>query len=414
MNRGVIINLMPLLFQSILLVGITCYLLSTLLFVLTKDMPKVRKGISWWALASVAGAAGYFALLVCGNMGIPAQGEALYNLSLISWSSFLLIGSSQWLKKDINIRLILGISSLSTIWVMYFSFIQPVFLPAAIATAVTCGALTLYTGWLFLSSEKTKGSETKALIIVLFISGLHALDYPILRPHESFAMVGIIVCIIASLAINIILASIVIIQFKKSMKNSEKHAINMAMQDPLTGLKNRLGLIEEFNKKVDLAPHGQQRIALIFADLDNFKTINDTYGHEDGDQVLCTIAERIQSLIRHNDVAVRIGGDEFVILLSDIKPNDWEHIPRFISRLIKETCEPITIKKYTHQVGASIGLAVYPKDGEHLQDLLNCADSSMYLDKRMKKQTTKKQIPLSIANSAPAVPAEDAELRNTQ
>ena len=406
MSRGVIINLMPLLFQSILLVGITCYLLSTLLFVLTKDMPKVRKGISWWALASVTGAAGYFALLFCGNMGIPAQGEALYNLSLISWAAFLLIGSSQWLRKDINIRLVLVISTLSTVWVMYFSFIQPVFLPAAIATAVTCGVLTLYTGWLFLNSEKTKGSETKALIIVLFISGLHALDYPILRPHESLAMAGIIVCIIASLTINIILASIVIIQFKKSMKNSERHAINMAMQDPLTGLKNRLGLIKEFNKRVNSTNLGQQRVALIFADLDNFKTINDTYGHEDGDQVLCTIAERIQSLIRHNDVAVRIGGDEFVILLADIKPNDWEHIPKFISRLIKETCEPITIKQCTHQVGASIGLAVYPKDGEHLQDLLNCADSSMYLDKKMKKSTKQQNISLTSATNSLTCPTE--------
>lgn len=391
---------MPLLFQSILQVGITCYLLSALLFALTRDMPKVRKGISWWALSSIAGAAGYCALLVCGSMGNPAHGEALYNLSLIAWSSFLLIGSGNWLKRTINVRLVLSISAFSTVWVIYFSFIQPVFLPAAIVTALTCGVLTLYTSWLFLSSEKTKGNEVKLLIAVLCFSGLHALDYPILRPHESLAMIGIILCIIASLTINIILASIVIIQFKKSMESSEKQAINMAMQDPLTGLKNRLGLIEAFNKQVDLLVPGQQRIAIIFADLDNFKTINDTYGHEDGDQVLCIIADRIQSMIRHNDVAVRIGGDEFIILLSDIKPNDWEHIPRFISRLIKETCEPITIKQCTHQVGASIGLAVYPKDGEHLQDLLNCADSSMYLDKRMKKSTNQQGIsPANAANS---------------
>lgn len=400
MSRGVITNKMPLLFQSILQVGITCYLLSALLFVLTRDMPRVRKGISWWALSSVAGAAGYCALLISGSIGNPANGEALYNLSLIAWSSFLLIGSGNWLKRNINTRLVLSVSAFSAVWVIYFSFIQPVFLPAAIATALTCGTLTLYTGWLFLSSGKIKEREVRLLIVVLFFSGLHALDYPILRPYESLAMIGFILCIIASLTINIILASIVIIQFKKSMESSEKQAIGMAMQDPLTGLKNRLGLIEAFNKQVDLVTSKQQRIAIIFADLDNFKTINDTYGHEDGDQVLCVIADRIQSMIRHNDVAVRIGGDEFVILLSDIKPNDWEHIPRFISRLIKETGEPITIKQCTHHVGASIGLAVYPKDGEHLQDLLNCADSSMYLDKRMKKSTSQESISTaSVANA---------------
>lgn len=402
MSRGTIINPMPLLFQSILQVGITCYLLSALLFALTRNMPRIRKGISWWALSSVAGASGYSALLFYGSTGNPAHGEALYNLSLIAWSSFLLIGSSRWLKKDVSARLVLSISSLSTVWVIYFNFIQPVFLPAAIATALTCGTLTLYTGWLFLTSEKVRDSETKILVIFLFISGSHALDYPILRPYESLAMIGIILCIIASLTINVVLASIVIIQFKKRMESSEKQAIDMAMQDPLTGLKNRLGLIEAFNKKAGLIVPGQQRIALIFTDLDNFKTINDIHGHKDGDQVLCVIATRIKSMIRHDDIAVRLGGDEFVILLTGIKSNDWEYIPRFISRLIKEVCEPITIKHTTHQVGASIGLAVYPKDGDNLQDLLNCADTSMYLDKRMKKSTTnQKSISTTITANSP-------------
>lgn len=405
---------MPLLFQSILQVGITCYLLSALLFILTRDMPRIRKGISWWALSSVAGASGYCALLFYGSTGNPAHGEALYNLSLIAWSSFLLIGSSHWLKKNVSARLVLLIGSLSTAWVIYFNFIQPLFLPAAIATALTCGTFTLYTGWLFLTSEKVRDSESKILIIFLFISGLHAIDYPILRPYESLAMIGIILCIIASLTINVVLASIVIIQFKKRMESSEKQAIDMAMQDPLTGLKNRLGLIEAFNKKADLIIPGQQRIALIFTDLDNFKTINDIHGHEDGDQVLCVIAARLQSMIRHNDIAVRLGGDEFVILLTGIKSNDWEHIPQFISRLIKEICEPIAIKHTTHQVGASIGLAVYPKDGDNLQDLLNCADNSMYLDKRMKKSTNQKNPSLTITANSPTYPAENPASHNVK
>lgn len=393
---------MPLLFQYILLVGITCYLLSTLLFALTRNMPRLQKGVGWWALSSVAGAAGYCALLIYSGTENAAQGEALYNLSLISWSSLLLIGSSQWLNKPINIRLTLLLALLSTVWVVYFSFVHPLFLPAAIVTALTCGIVTLYTSWLFLKSTETKNIQSWMLIVALFISGIHALDYLILRPHQSLAMIGIILCICASLAINLILASIVITQFKKRMEHSEKTAIKMAMQDPLTGLKNRLGLMAAFDKKVSTTISGKHRIALIFADLDDFKIINDTYGHKDGDQVLLTIASRIKAMIRHEDVAVRIGGDEFVILLAGIKSNDWEYIPRFISRLINTICEPVTVNQYTHQVGISIGLAVYPKDGQDLQTLLNCADNSMYLDKKMKK-TVKKANNISIRSDRSAV-----------
>lgn len=398
-------------FQSILIVGITCYLLSTLLFTLTRGMPRLNKGVSWWALSSIAGAFGYGALLYCGSTDNPAQGEALYNLSLISWSSFLLLGSSAWLRKKINTRLILAINLLSTTWVVYFNFVQPLFLPAAIVTALTCGTLTLYAAWLFLKSENTRDVQSRVLIVLLFISGLHALDYPVLRPHESLAMVGIMLCIAASLTINIMLASIVIIQFKRRMENSEQEAINMAMQDPLTGLKNRLGLIEAFNQNAGVIIPGEQRIALIFADLDNFKIINDTYGHEDGDYVLCTVASRIQSITRHNDVVVRAGGDEFIILLASIKSNDLEHIPHFISRLINIVSEPIPLNGNTHQVGASIGLAIYPRDGENLQSLINSADNSMYLDKRMKKATNKKNnnlnqatFPIVQSVTAPALP----------
>lgn len=386
---------MPLLFQSILLVGITCYLLSTLLFALTRNMPRLQKGVGWWALSSIAGASGYCALLFYGSTGNPAQGEALYNLSLISWSSFLFVGSCHWLKRRVNVRLTLLFGLLSTVWVIYFSFVQPVFLPAVIMTALTCGIFTLYACWLFSRRKTPKDTQTWMLIVALFISGVHALDYPILRPHDSLAMFGIILCILASLTINVILASIVIVQFKRRMENSEQQAITMAMQDPLTGLKNRLGLIEAFNEKVSLTITGKQRMAIIFADLDDFKVINDTYGHEDGDQVLLTIAARIQAMIRNEDIAVRVGGDEFVILLSGIKSNDWEHIPRFMSRLINTVCEPITINNCTHQVGISLGLSVYPKDGEDLQSLLNCADNSMYLDKKM-KNTAKKENSISV------------------
>ncbi|MEZ5536321.1 MAG: GGDEF domain-containing protein [Thiolinea sp.] len=383
---------MPLIFQSILLVGITCYLLSALLFLLTRGMPHIHRGVGWWALSSIAGAIGYSSLLVYSNLGDPVSGEVFYNLSLISWASFLYIGSHQWLEQPLESKKILLLGFLATLWVVYFNFIQPAFLPSAIVTALTCGMLTLHTGWLFMKQVKPRNKHNWLLVGTLFVSGLHALDYPIMRPIESLAIVGFLLCTFASLTINTILASMVIIQFKNRMQDSKQQAINIAMQDPLTGLKNRLGLTEDFKQLINHPDTEKHRIAVIFADLDDFKIINDTHGHEDGDEVLRIIAARLDSMIREDDIAARIGGDEFVIILTGIQTDDREHIPKFISRLIRTVCEPIVIHHRTHQVGVSIGLSVYPKDGKNLQDLLNSADNSMYLDKRMKKKSTSKKV----------------------
>lgn len=351
-------------------------------------MPRIPKGISWWALSSIASAFGYCSLLVCGHNNNPAQGEALYNLSLISWSSFLLIGTSYWLGYKFDKRIIFSIIVINiatTIWVIYFNFVKPDFMPAAIITAVTIGGFTLATCWLLFKSPKSGDPSSWVLILALCISGIHALDYPILRPIESLAMIGITLCITLALIINISLACLVIVKFKHRMIRSEASAISQSMQDPLTGLNNRLGLTTEFNKTIEYYLTSTERMALIFADLDSFKYINDTFGHDDGDQVLLTIAERIKGITRDQDIAVRMGGDEFVILLTGIEPSDDQSIKTFISRLVDVIREPIKVGDVAHQVGVSCGLAVYPQDGESLQSLLNVADSSMYLDKRMKK-----------------------------
>ena len=381
---------MPLLFTSVLLVGITCNLLSGLLFALTKDMPKVQRGISWWALSSIASAVGYGALFICGHFGDTNQGEAIYNLSLISWSSFLYIGCCLALRQAVNKPLIIMINVASTIWVIYFSFITPLFLPASIVTAVTVGGLLLSTAWKYLKNKRTKSRLDWFLIATLFINGLHALDYPILRPIEPIAMIALILCIVAALVINSVLASMVIIRFKSRMFSSELNALRKARHDPLTDLNNRLGLSEEFEKKTKTLATMKDRMVLVYADLDDFKHINDTYGHKDGDQVLCTIASRIKNDIHHQDIAVRMGGDEFVILLSGkeagkdaLSPGQ---IKQFIKRMTANICKPICINESTHQVGVSCGVAIYPNDGEDLQSLLDAADNSMYRSKKSKKK----------------------------
>jgi diguanylate cyclase (GGDEF)-like protein len=203
-------------------------------------------------------------------------------------------------------------------------------------------------------------------------------------------MIALILCIVAALVINSVLASMVIIRFKSRMFSSELNALRKARHDPLTDLSNRLGLSEEFEKKTRSSTTMKDRMVLVYADLDNFKNINDTYGHKDGDQVLCTIASRIKNDIHHQDIAVRMGGDKFVILLSGkeagkdaLSPGQ---IKQFIKRMTANICKPICINESTHQVGVSCGVAIYPNDGEDLQSLLDAADNSMYRSKKSKKK----------------------------
>ena len=351
-------------------------------------MPRIQDGISWWAWSSLVAAFGYCALLLFAHYDRPIQGEAIYNLSMISWSSFLFMGSSLWLGRQLYANLVVITNVLATAWVIYFSFIQPAFLPAAIVTALTVGVFTLWTGWMYLKSRRSKSRLDWGLIIAFLALGFHALDYPILRPIESIAMLAMMLCILLSLAINIILSCIVITQFKSSMINSEKHAISKSMEDPLTGLTNRAGLVDAFNKRIYSVIPSTEVIVLVFADLDNFKYINDNFGHKDGDAVLRSVANRIQSITRQHDIAVRLGGDEFVVLLTGIKPNKQaERIHQFRERLIENIRRPIKVNKEIHQVGLSCGVAVYGEDGDDLDSLLHFADHSMYQDKRSKKGT---------------------------
>jgi len=126
-------------------------------------------------------------------------------------------------------------------------------------------------------------------------------------------------------------------------------------------------------------------MALMFIDLDNFKTINDTYGHEAGDEVLRVVARRMSGVLRSTDVICRLGGDEFAVMLSDFpEPLVAEQLAE---RLITSVQEAINIDGVLMSVGATIGLAFSPLDAQEASVLLNKSDHAMYAAKRAGKNT---------------------------
>jgi len=150
----------------------------------------------------------------------------------------------------------------------------------------------------------------------------------------------------------------------------------LAFTDPLTGLPNRLVLDDRLRHAIATSRRQKQRFALMFLDLDHFKSINDTYGHLAGDAVLRGVASRLQYVLRDSDTVARIGGDEFVI----VQPNIGSTSDVFdLSRRLLEAFEkPLTIDGREFPIGVSIGIAIYPDDAADASALLERADSALY------------------------------------
>ncbi len=150
----------------------------------------------------------------------------------------------------------------------------------------------------------------------------------------------------------------------------------LAHHDGLTGLINRFSLEERLSQALNSAHRNNSKLAVIFVDMDRFKIINDTLGHPAGDALLVEVANRLKSCVRENDIVARIGGDEFIIVLSEVE-NSLSVAP--ISRFIVHTLgEPYIINNQKVYSSSSIGISIYPSDGEDGNQLMKNADSAMY------------------------------------
>ena len=159
----------------------------------------------------------------------------------------------------------------------------------------------------------------------------------------------------------------------------------LALHDPLTGLANRRLFFEHVKQAVFSATRKQGRFAIVYLDLDNFKPINDTYGHKHGDHVLKEVALRMTEGLRHSDITARIGGDEFILLMQDT--DKAEDIPSLVEKIAQLIRHPLTLDNgVTIQIQASIGASIYPDDGTTADELIRYADRRMYTAKSNKRK----------------------------
>ncbi len=159
---------------------------------------------------------------------------------------------------------------------------------------------------------------------------------------------------------------------------SEAAVAHLAYHDQLTGLANRALLEEHLEIGLARAARESRELALLYLDLDNFKLVNDSLGHAAGDRLLEMLAERLASATRGSDIVARHGGDEFLILLSELEGDSTRVAEAVASKLLTVLEEPFTMDDAEFEVGASVGIAIYPRDGETASALLRSADAAMY------------------------------------
>lgn len=163
-------------------------------------------------------------------------------------------------------------------------------------------------------------------------------------------------------------------------KRAEEKLRFLAHHDPLTGLTNRSLFYDRVEVALRSAGRNKHRLALLYLDLNGFKRINDTMGHEKGDQVLKEVGRRLQEVTRKTDTVGRMGGDEFTVLLTDLcKPSAADPA---VEKIRKILATPMHFSGEVLCVSCSIGMALYPEDGTTATQLLNKADANMYLDKQ--------------------------------
>jgi diguanylate cyclase (GGDEF)-like protein len=166
-------------------------------------------------------------------------------------------------------------------------------------------------------------------------------------------------------------------------RQAQERAHALATKDPLTGLLNRRSLTESLEHAIAKAARQNEKLALLFLDMDRFKAINDTLGHDAGDELLLQVAERITGAVRGSDMVARLGGDEFVVLMEALP--SYTAAAEVAKKVAKANSKPFTIGSQHIKTSVSIGISLFPQDGTTVHTLMRSADLAMYHAKQERR-----------------------------
>jgi diguanylate cyclase (GGDEF)-like protein len=173
------------------------------------------------------------------------------------------------------------------------------------------------------------------------------------------------------------------VELAEELAEQKQRSDYFASHDMLTGLPNRFAFQEELRRRVDYAASSGSTVALLFVDLDRFKDVNDTLGHQAGDQLLQQVAGTFGVAMRHDDFAARLGGDEFAVIV-EIPPEEAREVAFNVAERVRQELRfTVPAPGGDLAIGATIGIALYPQDAPSAEGLLHAADQVMYVGKRL-------------------------------
>jgi diguanylate cyclase (GGDEF)-like protein len=219
--------------------------------------------------------------------------------------------------------------------------------------------------------------------VVIFLAAMLALSVMVaLHGGINESVPGREVFSLQSSLITMSLGGLFVAAALAERRYSEMRLDMLANHDVLTGLPNRAYFQDQLSQALARAQRQHTQVSLLFIDLDRFKNINDSQGHEVGDQVLRLVANRLVEALRTDDFVARLGGDEFAVIMTH--PPSPRAASRVARKLSQALSEPFTLERRRYAIGASIGISVYPDDGADAQALLRQADLAMYQAKQLK------------------------------
>ncbi len=175
------------------------------------------------------------------------------------------------------------------------------------------------------------------------------------------------------------LSWLLVARMRRAVRQAEEHLHFLAHVDPVTTLPNRHEFNERLGFALECADRQETSACLLLLDLDNFKVVNDTLGHDCGDVLLQQVAQRLTATLRSTDIICRLGGDEFVVIVEP--PEDREEPDRVASKILAALADSFAVQGHQLFVSASIGVSVYPQDAKDARSLMRCADTAMYYAK---------------------------------
>ena len=173
----------------------------------------------------------------------------------------------------------------------------------------------------------------------------------------------------------------------RGRKIVEQQIYHLAYHDSLTNLPNRRSFMTHFQSKSRYSSRARKKLSILFIDLDNFKFINDQWGHDVGDLVLKESAKNIKEAIRQKDIVARFGGDEFIVMLKDVQ--DEQEIMTYVNQILMKFQEPLLVSGREYMITVSIGVAIYPEHGLTSDELIKNADTALHYIKERGKNNFK-------------------------